>query len=310
MARNVYFSEQVRSEQNLYEDIIIESLKIYGQDVYYLPRDIVNENKVFGDDIPSRFNSSHIIEMYIENVEGFDGEGDLFTRFGVEIRDEATFVVSRKRWVTSVKKYDNEIDSTQMRPYEGDLIYLPISNKLFQINHVEHEQPFYQLNNLPVFKLRCTLFEYSDEDLDTGIDEIDSIETDYAYTYVLTLGDEGVIKYIRKGEIVTQILDSANDITISGEVSQYTDSDDTDGGKLHLVHVGATDGLYHTFNSNRIITIAQSTGDARRLADSNFPITAINEENKLSSNEQNDDFETFAGDFLDFSESNPFGDPQ
>ena len=248
--------------------------------------------------------------MYIENVEGFDGEGDLFTRFGVEIRDEATFVVSRKRWVTSVKKYDNEIDSTQMRPYEGDLIYLPISNKLFQINHVEHEQPFYQLNNLPVFKLRCTLFEYSDEDLDTGIDEIDSIETDYAYTYVLTLGDEGVIKYIRKGEIVTQILDSANDITISGEVSQYTDSDDTDGGKLHLVHVGATDGLYHTFNSNRIITIAQSTGDARRLADSNFPITAINEENKLSSNEQNDDFETFAGDFLDFSESNPFGDPQ
>ena len=310
MARNVYFSEQVRSEQNLYEDIIIESLKIYGQDVYYLPRDIVNENKIFGDDIPSKFNSSHIIEMYIENVEGFDGEGDLFTRFGVEIRDEATFVVSRKRWITSVKKYDNEIDSTQMRPYEGDLIYLPISNKLFQINHVEHEQPFYQLNNLPVFKLRCTLFEYSDEDLDTGIDEIDSIETDYAYTYVLTLGDEGVIKYIRKGEIVTQILDSANDITISGEVSQYTDSDDTDGGKLHLVHVGATDGLYHTFNSNRIITIAQSTGDARRLADSNFPITAINEENKLSSNEQNDDFETFAGDFLDFSESNPFGDPQ
>lgn len=310
MARNVYFSEQVRSEQNLYEDIIIESLKIYGQDVYYLPRDIVNENKIFGDDIPSKFNSSHIIEMYIENVEGFDGEGDLFTRFGVEIRDEATFVVSRKRWITSVKKYDNEIDSTQMRPYEGDLIYLPISNKLFQINHVEHEQPFYQLNNLPVFKLRCTLFEYSDEDLDTGIDEIDSIETDYAYTYVLTLGDEGVIKYIRKGEIVTQMLDSANDITISGEVSQYTDSDDTDGGKLHLVHVGATDGLYHTFNSNRIITIAQSTGDARRLADSNFPITAINEENKLSSNEQNDDFETFAGDFLDFSESNPFGDPQ
>ena len=135
MARNVYFSEQVRSEQNLYEDIIIESLKIYGQDVYYLPRDIVNENKIFGDDIPSRFNSSHIIEMYIENIEGFDGEGDLFTRFGVEIRDEATFVVSRRRWITSVKKYDNEIDSTQMRPYEGDLIYLPISNKLFQINY-------------------------------------------------------------------------------------------------------------------------------------------------------------------------------
>ena len=322
MARNVYFSEQVRSEQNLYEDIIIESLKIYGQDVYYLPRDIVNENKIFGDDIPSRFNSSHIIEMYIENIEGFDGEGDLFTRFGVEIRDEATFVVSKRRWITSVKKYDNEIDSTQMRPYEGDLIYLPISNKLFQINHVEHEQPFYQLNNLPVFKLRCQLFEYSDEDLDTGIDEIDEIETDYAYTYVLTLGEEGVVKLIKKGEIVTQILDSANDIVITGEVSKFTDSDvsigtplvpstsDDKGGQLHLVHVGANDGLYHTFSTSRIITIAKSTGDPTRLADSNFPVVAVAEDNKISANEQNEDFQDFAGDFLDFSEPNPFGDPQ
>jgi len=83
MARNVYFNDKFKAEQNLYEDIVIESLKIYGQDVYYLPRDIVQEDKIFGEDIPSRFNSSHKIEMYIENIEGFDGEGDLFTRFGV-----------------------------------------------------------------------------------------------------------------------------------------------------------------------------------------------------------------------------------
>jgi hypothetical protein len=183
--RNLYFSDKVRSEQNLYEDIIIESLKIYGQDVYYLPRDIVNEDKIFGQDIPSRYNSSHKIEMYIENVEGFDGEGDLFTRFGVEIRDEATFIVSRRRWEQQVRRYDNEIQGN--RPFEGDVIYLPMTNKMFQIMHVEHEQPFYQLSNLPVYKLRAQLFEYNDEDLDTGIDAIDVIERENAYTYVLEI---------------------------------------------------------------------------------------------------------------------------
>ena len=174
--RNLYFSDKVRSEQKLYEDIVIESLKIYGQDVYYIPRDLVGEDRIFGDDVPSRFNSAHKIEMYIENVEGFDGEGDLFTRFGVEIRDEATFVVSRNRWSNQVAKFDNGI--TSVRPLEGDLIYLPMTNKLFEISHVEHEQPFYQLSNLPVYKLRCQLFEYNDEDLDTGVEAIDKIETD------------------------------------------------------------------------------------------------------------------------------------
>jgi hypothetical protein len=173
MATNVYFSQGRRSEQRLYEDIIIESLKIYGQDVYYLPRDILNEDKVFGQDIPSRFNSSWKIEMYIENVEGFDGEGDLFTKFGVEIRDQATFIVARKRWTDAVKRLDNDIPDTQVRPNEGDIIYLPLSNSMFQIMHVEHEQPFYQIQNLPTYKLRCELFEYTGEELDTGIDVID-----------------------------------------------------------------------------------------------------------------------------------------
>ena len=102
--RNIYFSEKVKSEQNLFEDIIIESLKTYGQDVYYLPRDIVNEDEIFGQDVPSTFNSSYRIEMYIDNIEGFEGEGDLFTKFGVEIRDEATFVVARRRWSQTVAK--------------------------------------------------------------------------------------------------------------------------------------------------------------------------------------------------------------
>ena len=120
MATNLYFNQKARSEQLLYEDIVIESLKTYGQDVFYLPRDLVNEDTILGDDPVSSFNSSYMLEMYIENIEGFDGEGDLFTRLGVEIRDEATFVVSRRRWTQAVARMDGGV--TSVRPLEGDLI--------------------------------------------------------------------------------------------------------------------------------------------------------------------------------------------
>jgi hypothetical protein len=289
MATNHYFSQKVRSEQDLYEDIIIESLKIYGQDVYYLPRDIINEDRILGDDVPSRFNSSYKIEMYIENVEGFDGEGDLFTKFGVEIRDQATFVVSRKRWANSVARYDNELSS--VRPLEGDLIYLPLSNKLFQIMQVEHEQPFYQLSNLPTYKLRTELFEYNDEDLDTGIDAIDVIERAHAYEYLLTL-DSASNGFII-GETATQTFSTG--VTMQGEISKWSDSDNI----LGLIHVGASDGLYHEFTTT--LQISSLTSAAT--------VTAVTEDNQISANEQNDDFNTIGDSFLDFTESNPFGDP-
>jgi len=186
MARNFYFSEKVQSEINLYEDLVIEALKIYGQDVYYIPRDLMNEDFLLGDDPTSNFNSAQKIEMYIENVEGFDGEGDLFTRFGVEIRDECTFIVSRTRWGNQIKRFQNS-GIEILRPAEGDLIYLPLTQSMFQINHVEHEQPFYQVQNVPVYKMRCTLFEYTGEDFDTGVEGIDQIERDYAYQYVIKL---------------------------------------------------------------------------------------------------------------------------
>ncbi len=291
MARNLYFSDTVRSEQYLYEDIVIESLKMYGQDVYYLPRDIVNEDTIFGDDVPSSFNSSHKIEMYIENIEGFDGDGDLFTKFGVEIRDQATFVVARRRWTQTVGRYDNEINS--VRPLEGDLIYIPLSRSLFQIMHVEHEQPFYQLSNLPTYKLRCELFEYNDEDLDTGIEAIDDIEQDHAYTYLLTL--DSASNGYTEGYKVTQTLGDGT--IMSGEVAKFSDSDNI----LHLVHVGANDGKYHEFVTGRNI-----------IGDSDNSISAVTitgEDNKIAENEQNNDFETIADGFLDFTESNPFGDP-
>ena len=183
--RNIYFSAGAKSEQNLYEDLIIESIKIYGQDLYYLPRDLVNVDSVFREDPVSSFNSNYLLEMYVDNIDGFDGEGDLFTKFGVEIRDQVTFTLSKRRWEQTVMRYDNEITGT--RPFEGDLVFAPFSKKLFQIMHVEHEQPFYQLNNLPVFKLQCELFEFNDEDIDVGNDDISQLERDASFRFDLTL---------------------------------------------------------------------------------------------------------------------------
>jgi len=302
MATNFYVNQAVRSEQNLYEDIVLESIKMYGQDVYYLPRDIVNENKVFGEDVPSSFNSSYKVEMYIDNIEGFEGEGDLFTRFGVEIRDEATFVVARRRWSQTVSRYDNDISGD--RPREGDLIYLPLSNSMFEITHVEHELPFYQLSNLPVFKCRAHLFEYNDEDFDTSVDAIQDIEERYSYQYVLTLDSSSY--YTLPGHTATQTLPGG--VTISGEVMKYSDSDDL----LYLGHVGASDGLYRNFvtSDSAALKITISGRTNTLIGDSDFIITAVAEENKISENEQNTFFSDYVDDFLDFSESNPFGDPE
>ena len=165
--------------------------------------------------------------------------------------------------------------------------------------HVEHEQPFYQLSNLPIFKLRAQLFEYNDEDLDTGIDEIQAIEKDYAYTYTLTL--DGTSGVIRAGQTATQTLSSG--ITVAGEVSKWSDSDQ----KLHLIHIDTSDNKYHTFVTGTNITIS---GGVNRIVDSSYNVTAIVENNLISSNEQNTDFSTLGADFLDFSEDNPFGDPE
>tara|TARA_R110002153_G_scaffold64387_2_gene172496 strand:+ start:267 stop:1169 length:903 start_codon:yes stop_codon:yes gene_type:complete len=299
MATNPYFSQAVRSEQTLYEDIVIESLKMYGQDIYYLPRDIVNEDRILGDDVPSRFNSSYKIEMYIDNVDGFDGEGDLFSKFGVEIRDQATFVVSRRRWNQTIQRYDNEI--TVARPAEGDLLYIPFSSKLFQITHVEHEMPFYQLANLPTYKLRCELFEYNDEDFDTGVNLIDDIEQDYAYKFNLVLDSDSQGFVV--GEIVNQTL--ADGTIMSGEVASYN----PDTNILGVIHAGANDGKFHNFITGTQIVGTTDYDDREGFTSFSIAlVTAVTEDNQIAANEQNEYFDTLT-DFLDFSESNPFGDP-
>ena len=174
MPTNVYFDTGTTSEQRLYEDLIIEQLKIYGQDVYYLPRKIANKDTIFGEDPASSFDDSYIIEMYVDNTDGYMGEQEIIKKFGLELRDDIVFTLSKLRWETLIK---NNSDLTAERPQEGDLVYFPTTNAFFEIQFVEHEQPFYQQSALPVYKLSCTRFEYSSERLDTGISTIDSVET-------------------------------------------------------------------------------------------------------------------------------------
>ena len=174
MTTNVHFSKGTISEQYLYEDLVIEAIGIYGHDVFYLPRTLVNEDELLGEDPLSKFSDAYGIEMWMETQEGYEGEKDLVTRFGLDIQNETSFIVSRRRWDDVVSRNDNLIVNT--RPDEGDLIYFPAVKRLWIISFVDHDDPFYQVNNLPVYKLYCRSWDYSSERLDTGIDAIDAIQ--------------------------------------------------------------------------------------------------------------------------------------
>ena len=167
------------SEQRLVEDLVIESLKVYGHDIYYMPRTLVNKDTIFDEDELSRFTQAYPLEMYLDNVNGYEGQGDIFTRFGLEVRDQATFVLAKRRWEDLVLTSGGTFTQTT-RPSEGDLLYMPKTKSIFEIKYVDFQNPFYQLNQIYVFRLVCELFEYSSEDLDTGITEIDAIETKYS----------------------------------------------------------------------------------------------------------------------------------
>ena len=176
MPTNHYFSKGTVSEQLLYEDLIIEAVQIFGHDVYYLPRTMVNKDELFGESPLSKFTDAYMIEMYMDTNEGYEGEKEIISRFGLEIRDETTFTVSRRRWLDLVSSNSNLISA--LRPNEGDWIYMPTVGRLLEISFVDKDDPFYQLDNLPVYKLFTRTVEYSSEDLDTGITAIDAIETE------------------------------------------------------------------------------------------------------------------------------------
>jgi hypothetical protein len=178
MPTNFYFqsgnTSGTTNEQRLVEDLVIESLKIYGHDVYYLPRQSGNLDGILGEDALQYFDQAYPLEMYLENVQGFEGEGELFSKFGFEFRSSATFVVAKRRWEEGVGQ---NVSGLQLpdRPAEGDLLYFSKTKTFFAIKYVDFLNPFYQLGKIYTYKLQCDVFEFSSESIDTGIDEIDSI---------------------------------------------------------------------------------------------------------------------------------------
>ena len=166
-----------QNEKRLYEDLIVEGLKIYGHDVYYLPRTLVNRDLILGEDTTSRFDDSWMVEMYVESTEGFAGQQEIVSKFGLEIREDTTFMVSKRAWDYHVGLKDSLIATG--RPNEGDIIYYPLMNSFFEIQFVEDQEPFFPLGQLPVYKLRVTRWEYSSEKLDTGLEAIDGAEDKY-----------------------------------------------------------------------------------------------------------------------------------
>lgn len=298
MPRNVYFSQGATSEKRLYEDITIEALRIYGHDVYYIPRTIVNTDAIFNEDALSEFGNSYQIEMYVENTDGFEGDGDLLSKFGVEVRDSMTLVLATRRWEELVGRFQNPVET---RPQEGDLIYFPLVKGLFQITFVEDESPFYQISNLPTFKLSCELFEYGNEALDTSIEAIDQFETKYATRTKLVLG-AGTGTY-QIGEDVTQT-NSTSGITVTGEVSTVGT------GEIEISSQKASDGsntLFAPTSGTSPGNIIGSTSGASYIIASKDAFSSIDSNDPFADNE---DFENAisAGDFIDFSEENPFGE--
>ena len=296
MPRNPYFSLGTKSEKNLYEDIVIEGLKIYGHDVYYLPRKIINEDGIFNETTLSEFGQSFVLEAYVENIDGFEGEGDLLSKFGLEMRDQATLVVANRRWEQLIGRFLE--DTTQVRPHEGDLIYFPMVNTLFEIMYVEEETPFYQLQNLPVFKLKIEAFEYSNEAIDTGVEAIDKFEETFGSRTRISVSSI-VGTHLVGDEIQQARTDLSPNTIIKGEIAEFVNDTTWD-----IVGINAADGSDNSFIAGTI-TNNNTTPAATAVISNPSTQTPIDENDRSS---QNEEFDTIGDNFIDFSELNPFGD--
>ncbi len=286
MPTNNYFNHAVKTEQHLYEDLVVESLRFYGHDVLYLPRQIIEEDSILNDDVQSRFGDAYSVEMYLENTEGFEGEGDLVSKFGVQIQEEATFIMSLRTWERFISLDSNL--ATSLRPNEGDIIYFPLTGSMFEINFVEDQDPFFQLGKMFVFKMRCSLFSYGGEDFDTGT-SADLVEADQAYTIELTM-QTGTGNYT-VGENLTTVINSVT--TTVGEVvlwqpqsRKLTIKDNT-----RTLQVGDT--------------LTGASSSCARVIAAIKDVLSFGQDHSA----QNVEFEAKDNDYLDFSEVNPFGEP-
>jgi len=298
MPRNPYISLGTKNEQRLQENLIIESLQIYGHETYYLPRNIVNRDTILNETIQSKFGDAFRIEMYVSNVDGFEGDGQFISKFGLEIRDQVKLVVARKRWEELVGRFKV---TQSVRPAEGDLIYFPLVNGLFEIKYAVGDSPFYQLQNLPTYELTCELFEYGNEQIDTGILEIDDVERNEAFRSILTISTTSGSGTFQYGEEVTQVLDS--DTTITGEVASVSST------TIKVVQTRDSDNGSDTFWQVTAGTVGNLIG---KRSGATRPVTAVTDDmtalEDVDAQAQNNQFETIGNDFVDFTETNPFGE--
>ena len=247
-----------------------------GLDVLYLPRSTVKKDDLLGEDSLSKFQSAVDIEMYINIPEGFAGAGDIATKFGLDVQDELNMIVNKERFWE---------ETAMVAPREGDLIYLPLDGNIFEIKFVEHEDPFYQVGKLFVFKLRCELFEYSQEDFDTGIGDIDLIEDEQAYSLNMTMNNGNATDYLANETL-------ALNGTVVAEVVSWNEPT----SKLLA----------------KDITTTLQVGDVLNGANgATFTIASIDDRMTFNNDAaaQNLDFENKDSSYLDLSETNPFGEP-
>jgi hypothetical protein len=290
MGTSVYFNNYsvgVINEQRLLEDLIVESIQIMGHDCFYIPRDSYNgDDEIYGETINAKFTRAYGMEIYLANVEGYEGDGDFFSKFGLEIRDTSNFVVSTRTF----NKYVPSNIAT--RPREGDLLYVPVMRKLFEIKFVEEELNFFSIGkrNPYMYELRCELFRFSDENFSTGVEEIDDVEVENSYTIELALGT-GSGNYLA-GELVYQ---GSNEATSNTKAIVTNFDPNTKKITLHNIvgtFASATNLRGNTSNALYVVTSTDVLGDYVFYDDYD-----------------NKELQTEAALFIDLSEINPFGMP-
>lgn len=206
MTTNFYFNNYNSStEQNLLHDLIIESIRIYGEDMYYIPRELKRYDRLYGEDAISEYNRAILVEFYIKSVDGFTGDGNFMSKFGLQIRDQAVFSIAQRVFAAEVGKL-----TTQTRPNEGDLIFFPLNNKCFKIMYVKKQEFFYPLGTLPTWEVTVELFEYGSERFNTGIPEIDKLQSEFSLN---------ILDYALRDESGQLILDENERILVSESYS-------------------------------------------------------------------------------------------
>jgi len=246
MVLNPYFQQGSKSEQNLVQSLINEQLKIYGVDVHYMPRKYVSSDSVLREVSASSFEDAYPIEAYIDNFDGYGDNPTLLTKFGIESTNEVTLIISKERFETYISPLMKNESNIKLstRPKEGDLIYFPFGDRLFEIKYVEHEKPFYQLRNTYVYELRCELFRYEDEVIDTGVDEIDD-------TLEAIEGADGEDILIGSG--------GTQKLTLAGSAVQATATAHIVNGGIQYIKIGNRGNSY-TYAPRVAISSAPSGG--------------------------------------------------